>query len=187
MSLKLPPDFYQRKADVVAKALLGQHLLVKRDGLLQRSKIVETEAYMGVKDLASHASKGRTKRTEVMFGPAGIIYIYLIYGMYDMFNIVVSKENNPQAVLIRAVEPLEHIQGSTNGPGKLCKTLGITGKHNSMSLQGDEIWLEKGSRPRNIVTTIRIGVDYAGEWAKKPLRFYDAESEYVSKRLKIKD
>ncbi len=143
---KLPIPFYQRKADVVAKSLLGQHLLVKQNTTLQRSRIVETEAYMGTPDLASHASKGRTKRTEVMFGPAGIIYIYLIYGMYNMFNIVVSAEDDPQAVLIRAVEPLANIQGSTNGPGKLCKTLGITRAYSGLSLQDDEIWLEESPK-----------------------------------------
>jgi DNA-3-methyladenine glycosylase len=180
---KLPQEFYSRHAVVVAKALVGQHLLVRSNGVLQRSRIVETEAYVGIEDLACHASKGRTKRTDVMFGPAGVIYVYLIYGMYDMFNIVVSQEHDPQAVLIRAVEPLENIQGATNGPGKLCKTLGISRKHNGMSLQGDTVWLEKGSRPRRIITTTRIGVDYAGEWATKPLRFYDARSEHVSNRV----
>jgi DNA-3-methyladenine glycosylase len=179
---KLSRAFYERRADVVAKMLLGQHLVVCRDTVIQRSRIVETEAYLGIEDLACHAFRGRTKRTEVMFGPAGVAYVYLIYGMYDMFNVVVSKENDPQAVLIRAVEPLEHVQGSTNGPGKLCKTLGITRKHNGMSLQGDDLWLERGSGPKHIITSTRIGVDYAGAWAKKPLRFYDASSKCVSKR-----
>jgi DNA-3-methyladenine glycosylase len=179
---KLPLDFYQRNADVVAKALLGKQLLVKHDQTIQRSRIVETEAYMGSKDLASHASKGRTRRTEVLFGPAGVIYVYLIYGMYDMFNLVVSQENSPQAVLIRAVEPLENITGSSNGPGKLCKSLGITRKHNGVSVLGSEIWLEDGPKPKPIITTTRIGVDYAKEWAKKPLRFYDADSLFVSRK-----
>ena len=179
---KLPIAFYQRNADVVAKALLGKQFLVKQEQTIQRSRIVETEAYMGSNDLASHASKGRTKRTEVLFGHAGIIYVYLIYGMYDMFNIVVSQENNPQAVLIRAVEPLENITGSTNGPGKLCKSLAITRKHNSLSVLGSRIWLEDGPKPKHIVITTRIGVDYAKEWAKKPLRFYDANSSFVSRK-----
>ena len=177
---KLPPSFFQYDADVVAKALLGQYLVVKQNNLTQRTRIVETEAYLGIKDLACHASKGRTKRTEIMFGPAGFVYVYLIYGMYNMFNIVVSKEGDPQAVLIRAVEPQGNIQGSTNGPGKLCKTLGITRAHNEVSLQDNVIWLEPGHKPKKIITTTRVGVTYAGEWAKKPLRFYDAESRFVS-------
>jgi DNA-3-methyladenine glycosylase len=181
---KLPLGFYQANADVVAQALLGKHLLVKLGHILQRSRIVETEAYMGTQDLASHASKGRTKRTEILFGPAGKIYVYLIYGMYDMFNIIVSEENDPQAVLIRAVEPLENLTGSTNGPGKLCKSLVITRKHNGMSVLGSEVWLEEGPKPKCIVTTTRIGVGYAQEWAKKPLRFYDADSSFVSRKAK---
>lgn len=179
---KLPLSFFTPEADIVAQALLGQHLIIRQKGRLQRSRIVETEAYLGTQDLACHAAKGRTQRTEVMFGPAGIVYVYLIYGMYHMLNIVVSQEHDPQAVLIRAVEPLEHIQGSTNGPGRLCKTLGITRRHNGLSLQGEEIWLEPGVQPKTITTSMRIGVDYAGEWAKKPLRFYDADSNFVSKR-----
>jgi DNA-3-methyladenine glycosylase len=182
VTTKLPITFFQHNADVVAKALLGQHLIVQQKTKLQRSRIVETEAYMGVHDLACHASRGRTKRTEIMFGSAGFLYVYLIYGMYDMLNIVVSREDDPQAVLIRAVEPLENIQGSTNGPGKLCKTLGISRKHNGLSLQGNKVWLEPGQTCETIITTTRIGVDYAGEWAKKPLRFYDADSLFVSKK-----
>jgi DNA-3-methyladenine glycosylase len=181
---KLPLNFYQNSADGVAQALLGKHLMVMSGQMMQRSRIVETEAYLGIPDLASHASKGRTKRTEILFGPAGKVYVYLIYGMYDMFNIVVSPEGDPQAVLIRAVEPLENVTGSTNGPGKLCKALAITRKHNGVSLLGSEIWLEDAPPATDIVVTTRIGVDYAKEWAKKPLRFYDADSKYISVRIK---
>jgi DNA-3-methyladenine glycosylase len=175
-------SFYARDATTVARALLGQHLITHVNGKTQRSRIVETEAYLGVDDLASHASKGRTKRTEVIFGPPGVAYVYLIYGMYDMLNIVTADVDTAHAVLIRAVEPLSECLGQTNGPGKLCKALGITRAHNGLPLFGPQLWLEAAPGPKKIVTTTRIGIDYAKEWKDAPLRFYDAKSQYVSKR-----
>lgn len=176
--LELP--FYQREADSVAKELLGATLVVKVGKTEKRSRIVETEAYLGVHDLASHSSKGKTKRTETIFGEAGRAYIYLIYGMYDMLNVVTGNKNG-QAVLIRAVEPI-NFAGDTKGPGKLCKVLKITRKLNGEPLTGKKLWLEQGKPPKNITTTTRVGVDYAKEWKDAPLRFYDAESEWVSRK-----
>jgi DNA-3-methyladenine glycosylase len=176
----LPLSFYARDAETVAKKLLGQTLVVNLNNVEKRSRIVETEAYVGTHDLACHASKGRTKRTETMFGEAGRAYIYLIYGMYDMLNIVTGNEDG-QAVLIRAVEPL-NFEGDTKGPGKVCKALGITRTLNNESLLGDKLWLEKGKAPKTLVTTTRIGVDYAKEWKEAALRFYDADSAWVSRK-----
>jgi DNA-3-methyladenine glycosylase len=176
----LPYSFYAKDAEIVAKKLLGKILVVNLNDSIKRSRIVETEAYLGAHDLACHSSKGRTKRTETMFGPPGRTYIYLIYGMYDMFNIVTGSENG-QAVLIRAVEPLNFV-GDTKGPGKVCKVLGITRVLNNEPLTGEKLWIEKGKAPKEIVMTKRVGVDYAKAWKDALLRFYDAESQWVSKR-----
>lgn len=177
----LAANFYARDAKTVAKDVLGKHLVVANGDALKRGRIVETEAYLGQEDLACHASKGRTKRTEVIFGPPGHAYVYLIYGMYDLFNLVTDKVGSAHAVLIRAVEPLEGLEGKTDGPGKLTRTLGITRAHNKLSLCGPEIWLEDGPAPKNIKTTPRIGIDYAKEWKDAPLRFFDGDSKFVSK------
>ena len=178
---KLGLEFYARPADAVAKDLLGTTLVINHDGFQQRGRIVETEAYLGEQDLAAHSSKGRTPRTKVMFGPPAVSYVYLIYGMYDMFNIVTDKEDSAHAVLIRAVEPLLNIKGKTDGPGKLCREMGITRDHNKLSLLGDQIWLEQGTPAQNTKATPRIGIDYAKEWKDAPLRFLDADSKFVSK------
>ena len=185
--MRLPKSFYQSDAETIAKKLLGQILVHNLEGKQLKARIVETEAYVGAHDLASHASKGRTKRTEVMYSKAGTVYVYLIYGMYNMFNIVTGEVDDPQAVLIRAVEPLEHITGTTDGPGKLCKAIGITREHNTLDLTDKKqsiLYLEKATPVQNIVTTTRVGIDYAQEWKDAPLRFYDADSKYVSKRIK---
>jgi DNA-3-methyladenine glycosylase len=181
----LDQAFYARDADVVARALLGQRLVVRRAAREVRCRIVETEAYLGEHDLACHAARGRTARTAVMFGPAGVAYVYLIYGMYHMLNVVTSCEGDAQAVLIRAVEPLTALEGKTDGPGKLTRALGITReRHNGMALFGSELWIEAGAAPQSVVTTPRINVDYAGAWRDAPLRFYDAASPWVSRRSK---
>ena len=177
----LSQDFYARDAETVAKDLLGT-MLIHHNGVIQRSRIVETEAYVGTYDLASHASKGRTKRTEVMFGPPGRAYVYLIYGMYDMLNVVTGRDGDAQAVLIRAVEPLDNVSGKTDGPGKLTRTLGITRSLNQHDLSKEPLWLEPGTPPQEVVTTPRIGIDYAKEWKDAPLRFYDGGSGFVSKK-----
>lgn len=174
MSKKLlPRSFYERPTLTVAKELLGKYLVRQSDRGLLAGRIVEVEAYVGPEDRASHASRGRTKRTEVMFGRAGITYIYLIYGMYHCFNIVTEAEGYPAAVLVRAVE-LES-GALVDGPGRLCRRFDISRTHNRHDLTlGEQLWVEhRGGcfAPRMIVRAPRIGVDYAGEWAKKPWRF----------------
>lgn len=185
--MRLPKSFYQSDAETIAKKLLGQILVHNFEGQRLRARIVETEAYVGAHDLACHASKGRTKRTEVMYSKAGTVYVYLIYGMYDMLNIVTGEIDDPQAVLIRAVEPLENVVGKTDGPGKLCKTMSITRQHNKLDLTDEKqsiLYLEKAKTVQNMVTTTRIGIDYAKEWKDAPLRFYDDDSRFISKRVK---
>lgn len=187
----LPRSFYARDAETVARDLLGTILCQRRAGQVQRVRIVETEAYVGPHDLACHAAKGRTGRTEVMFGPPGHAYVYLIYGMYDMLNIVTGPEGDPQAVLIRAAEPLTGIpeDARTDGPGRLTRTLGLTvAHHNGIDLcapgEGGTLWLERGAPPGAVAVTPRIGVDYAGTWAEAPLRFVDAGSPHLSVALR---
>lgn len=180
---KLDHSFYSQPAKELAKDLIGK-IIVRRigDRSLQ-ARIVETEAYIGVHDLACHASKGRTNRTEVMFGKAGHAYVYLIYGMYDMFNIVASVVDDPQAVLVRAAEPLDGWKADLSGPGKLARRLEITRKENGLDLTGDQLFIadDLSKRPR-ILATRRIGIDYAGEWKDKLLRFLDSDSVAVSRR-----
>lgn len=173
----LPRTFYARGAEVVARDLLGMTLVFG----LQRARIVETEAYVGPQDLACHAAKGRTKRTEVIFGPPGHAYIYLIYGMYHLLNYVVAKEGDAQAVLVRAVEPLGELLGKTDGPGKLTRTLGIDLTYNGCDVTCPPLYVARGEAPLEVGVSPRIGVDYAGAWAAAPLRFFDAASPFVSK------
>ncbi len=169
--MRLNREFFQQKTLKVAKDLIGKYLVRKIDGRTIRAKIVETEAYCGSKDLACHAAKGKTPRTEVMFGSAGHAYVYLIYGMYHCLNIVTEKENYPAAVLIRGVE----IEGGKilNGPGKLCRELKIDKGLNKKDLiTSKELWIEDGGeKVRGIKKTRRIGIDYAGEYKDKLWRF----------------
>ncbi|PZN34639.1 MAG: 3-methyladenine DNA glycosylase [Proteobacteria bacterium] len=184
---KLPRAFYARETLTVARELLGMHLVRVANGRRQVGRIVETEAYKGPEDLAAHSARGRTPRTEVMFGPPGHAYVYFIYGFWHCLNVVTAREGVPHAVLIRALEPLEGIEDTTHGPGLLCRALGIDRRLNGADLAGppvaEGLWLERpvegGRRPR-IGRSARIGVDYAGAWARKPWRFYDRESPYVS-------
>lgn len=168
----LPREYFDRPTLAVARDLLGKYL-VREDGAgLRSGRIVEVEAYVGPEDLACHASKGRTKRTEVMFGPAGMAYVYLIYGMYHCLNIVTERKDYPAAVLVRAVEVDEVL---IDGPGKVCRDLNIDLSHNCLDLTlGQTLWIEDRRRsvPDNLVLAApRIGVDYAGAWARKPWRF----------------
>lgn len=179
---KLDHPFYDRPAIEVAADLIGKIVVrrVRRKEFLAR--IVETEAYVGAHDLACHASKGRTSRTEVMFGPAGRAYVYLIYGMYDMFNIVAGAIDDPQAVLIRAAEPLNGWSADLSGPGKFTRGLKMTRADNGVDLTGNRLYLiDDQYRPR-IVTTPRIGIDYAGDWKHEHLRFLDPDSRAVSNK-----
>src|SRR5918993_1262010 len=134
---KLPRAFYAREADVLAHDLIGTILVHRVDGEERRGRIVETEAYVGCHDLACHAAKGRTARTEVMFGDAGHAYVYLIYGIHDMLNIVSGEHGVAQAVLVRAAEPLDGWEANLTGPGTLAKGFGITRRDNGADLTGD--------------------------------------------------
>jgi len=182
---KLDHQFYQRPAIELAPDLLGKILVRQvrgRTGRTYRARIVETEAYVGVHDLACHASKGRTRRTEVMFGSGGYAYVYFIYGMYSMLNIVASVEGEAQAVLIRAGEPLDNWKADLSGPGKLTRAMRITCADNGTDLTGTEIFLlDDPAYQPVIATTKRIGVDYAKEWKDALLRFVDLNSRAVSK------
>jgi DNA-3-methyladenine glycosylase len=179
---KLGRRFFVRPAIELAPDLIGKILVRRLRGRERRARLVETEAYVGPHDLACHASKGRTGRTEVMFGPGGHAYVYLIYGMYEMFNIVASTTGDAQAVLIRAAEPLDGWHADLSGPGKLSRALGITRADNGLDLTGTRMFLraDADNRPR-IVTTKRIGIDYAEKWKDAPLRFIDADSSAVSR------
>lgn len=178
----LPRRFYDRETLHVARELVGLHLVRVKGGRRLVGRIVETEAYKGPEDLAAHSARGRTQRTEVMFGPPGHAYVYLIYGFWFCLNVVTEEEGVPHAVLIRGLEPVEGIRDKTWGPGLLCKALDIDRRLNGADLLGEVLRIERPSklRPVRIATATRIGVDYAGDWARKPWRFYDADSPFVS-------
>ena len=211
---KLDASFYDRPGVVtVARDLLGKVLVTEFDGRRTSGRIVEVEAYNGVGDRASHAWSGRrTRRTEVMFGAGGTAYVYLIYGIHHLFNVVTNKKDIPHAVLVRALEPMEGIEvmrermkkgtgvqpagaqpdgaprvdySLTRGPGNLSRALGLRTLHTGVSLLGDEIWIgDDGYRPKRseIIAGPRIGVDYAGVDAGLPYRFYLKGNPYVSGR-----
>jgi DNA-3-methyladenine glycosylase len=183
---KLGHSFFRRDATKLARDLIGTVLVHLVRGKEYRARIVETEAYVGPHDLASHSSRGHTKRNEVLFGPPGHAHVYLIYGMYEMFNIVAGKTGTGQAVLIRAAEPLDNWQVDLSGPGKLTRALNIMRSENGLDLTGDKLFLlgDPDYRPR-IKRASRIGVAYAKEWKDALLRFYDEKSPAVSKRAVI--
>jgi DNA-3-methyladenine glycosylase len=182
-SRKLKRAFYARPTLTVARELIGTYL-VRFDGTRQRvGRIVETEAYQGPQDLAAHSSRGRTARTEIMFGPPGHAYVYFIYGFWNCLNLVTAEEGTPHAVLLRALEPVRGIDDKTWGPGLLCRAMSIDRALNGADLCGELLWLERPPgkpQPARIGTGPRIGVDYAGSWAKRPWRFFDRDSPYVS-------
>ena len=186
--MRLSRAFYAEPCLPVAKALLGMHLVHKVERKLFAGRIVETEAYIGEEDQACHARFGPTKRARLLFGPPGHTYVYLIYGMYDCFNVVTQPTGAPAAVLIRALEPDAGVEQKTDGPGKLCRALGITRAQNDVDLtQSSVLWIEdRGTPAKRIVATPRIGIEYAGAWALKPWRFVDAESAFLSRKLKDK-
>jgi DNA-3-methyladenine glycosylase len=188
-AVKLSREFYTR-VDVlaVARDLLGQVLVVRaQDGVRLSGTIVETEAYRGPEDRACHAYGGRrTTRTETMYRQGGTAYVYFVYGLHHQFNVVTNVEGVPHVVLVRAVAPLEGLElmrgrrpgrpdpELANGPGKLCRALGIDRRLDGADLLGDRIWVESGGEriaPAAIVAGPRVGVDYAGAWAHKPWRF----------------
>ena len=198
MDKKLPREFYTR-ADVlaVARDLLGKKLVVPtRSGARVAGLIVETEAYRGPEDRASHAFGGRrTQRTETMYGNGGTAYVYFIYGMYNQFNVVTNVADTPHAVLVRALEPLEGLDvirrrrrgrseyEMTSGPGRLCIAMGIDRGLDKADLLGDRVWIEEGVSisPRQIARGPRIGIDYAEKWVSKPWRFWIKDNPFVSR------
>jgi DNA-3-methyladenine glycosylase len=195
---KLSFSFYRRKnVCVIGKQLLGKLLCTYIDGYETIGRIVETEAYNGVVDKASHAYRNRrTARTEIMYGAGGTAYVYLCYGIHHLFNVVTNEAGIPHAVLIRAIEPLagidtmlQRMKKSTadyavgRGPGNVSKALGISTRYTGTTLAGDTIYIADDNTKiptSRIITTPRIGVDYAGEDALKPYRFFVEENRYVS-------
>lgn len=197
--MKLPETYYH-STDILGLShdLLGKLLCTKsEDGIITKGRIVETEAYDGSRDRASHAYKNkRTARTEVMFQQGGVAYVYLCYGIHHLFNIITGPVDMPHAVLIRAIEPVYGIseilrrrnhkkpqRATGGGPGIVSRALGITTNDNAISLQHGRIWLEDdGTNMANqkIITSPRVGVDYAGQDAQLPWRFRVKESEFTS-------
>ena len=172
---KLAQSFFQRPADEVAQALIGKILVRRLHGKLLRARLSETEAYLGPDDLASHASKGRTRRTEVLFGAPGRAYVYLIYGMYQMLNLVAGAAGQGQAVLIRGAVPLDDWKVDLSGPGRLSRAMEITRLQNGLDLTGTQLYFLDNPGYQPIVQSAkRIGIDYALHWKDAPLRFIDA-------------
>jgi DNA-3-methyladenine glycosylase len=189
----LPSSFYERETEIVAREMLGTVLECGTDNGVASGIIVETEAYIGEHDLACHAAVGRTARTEHLYGPPGIAYVYFIYGMYWCFNAVTRAEGLPSAVLVRALEPLDGIAlmhkrrprvssavELTNGPGKLCSALGITGSHTGKSLQRKPLVIREGERiaDDDVEITTRIGITRSADW---PLRWIVKNNRFVSR------
>lgn len=198
-SMKLERDFYLRDDVVrISRELLGKVLCTRFGGELTSGVITETEAYRGRGDKACHANDGRrTERTEVMYHRGGTAYVYLCYGIHHLFNVVTNREDTADAVLVRAVRPLEGAEimirrrervemepELTAGPGRLTQALGITTGHYGSDLLGDTIWIEDRGLDEasgKIASGPRIGVDYAGDHAERPWRFWLKESPWVSR------
>lgn len=192
MASKLTRDFYCRPTLTVAKALIGKRFVVQRADGRKSGKIVEVEAYIGEDDPACHARFGQTGRNGVMYGDGGYLYVYFIYGMYNMLNIVTEEKGTPAAVLIRAVEPLEGIQEMQanrgrsdirhlcSGPGKLCQAFDLRVADTGASVTGREFFvIDDGEPPAKVVASPRIGIRQGRDllW-----RFYDGESKFVSRK-----
>ncbi len=196
MGAPLPAAFYDRDTELVARDLLGKVLRCVTPEGVASGRIVETEAYIGEHDAACHAAAGRTARTEVLYGKPGRAYVYFIYGMHWCVNAVTRAQGLPSAVLIRAIEPIDGLalmrsrrrgaratRDLTNGPGKLCAALGITGALNGVSLRDSALTIRAGApvRDRDVAITPRIGIVKAADW---PLRFIVRDSEFVSKAVR---
>ncbi len=198
MQRKYQRDFYLQDTFEVARALLGSYLCTQINGHLTAGKIVEIEAYIGAIDKAAHSYPNKkTKRTAIQFGLGGYAYIFLIYGMYSQFCVVTGNKGIADVILIRAIEPIVGIEimqqrrntknhkNLTNGPGKLCQSLGITTQFYGEDLLGNIIWIapkeETIEDPSKIATSKRIGIDYAEEFVDKPWRFFIATNPYVSR------
>lgn len=194
---RLTRVFYRRGPATVARSLLGHKLVRVTDGVRAAGIIVETEAYLGVQDRAAHTFNGRrTPRNETMWGDGGHCYVYFTYGMHHCVNVVTGSEGQPVAVLLRALEPVEGVemmaerrnrtQDLCSGPGRLCQALAIDRSLDGVDLvSGSGLFIERVPRRRSpiakIARTSRIGVDYAGEWAKKPLRFHIRDNPHISR------
>nr|WP_042246421.1 DNA-3-methyladenine glycosylase [Nonlabens ulvanivorans] len=201
MSEKLTISYYQHN-DVVelSQDLIGKKIVSNINGELTSGIITETEAYRGYDDKACHSHLGRfTDRTKVMYEPGGVAYVYLCYGIHHLFNIITNTDGNADAILIRAVEPVEGIdimlkrrgkkkldKTLTSGPGNFSKAFALDKSFYGADLTGDEVWIEKSDlfrfRESDIISTTRIGIDYAGEDKNLPWRFYLNTSDYISRR-----
>ncbi|HLP76266.1 MAG TPA: DNA-3-methyladenine glycosylase [Candidatus Paceibacterota bacterium] len=180
---KLPREFYDRDTILVARELLGKLLIHVSDGVERIGRIVEVEAYLGPHDLAAHSSKGLTERTKPMFGPPGHAYVYFIYGMYFCMNVVTEPDGKAAAVLLRALEPVKNVAVRTQGPGLLCRAMGIDKRLNAHDLLSNDLYIAAPLQPEKftIAKSPRIGVDYAKHWAKRHLRFYVKGNPFVSR------
>jgi len=190
--MKLEREFYLRDGLTVARELIGKKLVTNLSEGLTSGIIVETEAYMGAIDAASHAYKGKTKRTKIFYGAGGFVYVYLIYGMYLCTNVIANVENVPEAVLIRALEPVDgvelmkrrrnknNLRELCSGPGKLSQALGITKNFYGADLCGNEIFIKVAEENLLVEATKRINVDYAGAAANYLWRFVAADSNFLS-------
>ena len=180
---KLPRAFYDRDTIAVARDLLGKYLVHMTHGVERVGRIVEVEAYLGPHDLAAHSARGLTERTKIMFGPPGHAYVYMIYGMYFCMNVVTEREGHASAVFLRALEPVKNIAARTQGPGLLCKAMRIDKRLNGQDLTRCGFYIAEPSKSEkfSIVKRPRIGVDYAGHWARRQLRFYIKNNSFVSK------
>ena len=187
---RLPRTFYARPTVEVARDLLGKLLVRTGEGPPRVARIVEVEAYLGERDAASHARRGPTPRAAIMFGPPGFLYVYLVYGMHHCMNVVTESDGTAGAVLLRAAEPLAGFDDTGDaralaGPGKACAALGISRVHNGLDLCTGELFVSEdrsvpfGVSPRS-KRSRRIGVDYAGAWARRLLRFYLPGNAHVS-------
>lgn len=179
----LPRAFYDRDTATVARELLGMHLVHVVDGAARIGRIVETEAYLGPHDLAAHSSKGLTARTRVMFGPPGHAYVYLVYGLHCCLNLVTEGPGSGSAVLLRALEPVANIESRTRGPGLLCRAMGIDRRHDGADLQSAVLHVVEPSVTQRftVVRRPRVGVDYAGPWARRLLRYCIKDSPWLSR------
>ena len=191
--MKLPREFYLRDGLTVARELIGKKLVTNLRGGLTGGIIVETEAYMGATDAAAHTYRGKTERTKIFYGAGGFVYVYLIYGMHICTNVVANVADVPEAVLIRALEPVDgvelmkrrrgvnNLRGLCSGPGKLSKALGVTKDFYGADLCGEEIYIEMTDFRAEVAATRRINVDYAGAAADYPWRFVATGSEFLSR------
>lgn len=197
-SNKLSVEFYtQDDTLLISRQLLGKKLCTSIDGIFTSGLIVETEAYRGPDDLGSHAyNNKRTSRNDIMYAEGGVAYMYICYGIHDMLNIVTGKEGNSHAVLIRALEPVDGIQHMVDrrgiqdlkrlckGPGALARAMGLSKKHNGMSLQSDVVWVEDSAdiSKHDIWETSRVGLNIQGLYRDIPWRFYIKGNQFISRK-----